>query len=490
MKGERLILTREWVVGDRVGEGGFGRVFALLGGDSEAVAKFVPKAPGADRELLFVDLADIRNIVPIIDTGEHGDHWVLVMPRAEESLRDRLERSELALDVTEVIEALTDITEALVDLEGRVVHRDIKPENILRLGGRWCLADFGISRYAEATTSSETQKFALSPPYAAPERWRHDRATSATDVYAVGIIAYEMVGGRRPFPGPLTENFRDQHLHDEPPALPSLPAALAALIEECLYKAPAARPTPANLLVRLGRVSAPPPLEGLARLQEANRAEVARRSEASRKQSAALTAAERRSSLFEAAKRSFERISSELREAISSAAPSAQTSAIEGRWSIKLNQATLSMSQAIQRSGLWGGWEPPAFDIIASAELNLRIPTDRTQWEGRSHSLWFGDVIAPDNYGWFEAAFMYSPFVQQRGRQNPFALDPGEEAAKALWSGMAEFQLAWPFTPLVVGELDDLINRWASWFAEAAEGRLGHPSSMPERSTQGSWRRN
>jgi serine/threonine-protein kinase len=52
----------------------------------------------------------------------------------------------------------------------------------------------------------------------------------------------------------------------------------------------------------------------------------------------------------------------------------------------------------------------------------------------------------------------------------------------------SEFQLAWPFTPVSVGELDGFIERWAGWFGEAAQGQLYQPSTMPERSPHGSWR--
>jgi len=105
------------------------------------------------------------------------------------------------------------------------------------------------------------------------------------------------------------------------------------------------------------------------------------------------------------------------------------------------------------------------------------------------HSLWYCDAQEEGRYQWFETAFMVSPFIPQRGRQDPFAMDPGEDSAKALWNGMAEWQVAWPFTPMSVGDLDEFVNRWAGWLADGAQGRLGHPSSMPERSPQGSWRR-
>lgn len=248
--GPAIKLMKRWSIGEQLGSGGFGKVFLATGEDgTRAAAKFVPKTPGAGREMLFVRLDDVRNIVPIVDFGEAGDAWVLVMPLAERSLQDRLDAAG-PLPVGETLAVLRDVATALSDLaalDTRVVHRDIKPANVLLLGDAWCLADFGISRYAEASTAPDTHKHAMSPPYAAPERWRAERATAAADVYAVGVMAHELLSGRRPFPGPGPEDYRDQHLHADPPRLNGAPPRLAALVEECLYKSPEARPSPANL---------------------------------------------------------------------------------------------------------------------------------------------------------------------------------------------------------------------------------------------------
>jgi hypothetical protein len=489
VEGESLRLGRTWHVGMRLGGGGFGQVYEATSGDAQAAVKFVPKAPGADRELLFVDLPNAKNIVPIIDSGEHGDYWALVMPRADLSLRQHLQYAGEPLDPWEAVAIITDVVTALVSLDGRVVHRDLKPENILRLNGDWCLADFGISRYAEATTAPDTHKFAMSPPYAAPERWRNERATPATDVYAVGVMAYEALAGRRPFDGTI-EELRESHLHAHPAALEDVPAALAALVDECLYKAPAARPTVANLGTRLAR-AAPARTPGLAQLQAANQAEARQNAEVARQESEARTDAERRADLFAAAQRSFERISDELRTAISAAAPAAEVATNRnGDWTLRLGAAQLTVHPVrAHTNGDWGGWDPPAFDVIAFAAITLSIPADRSQYEGRGAALWFGDVQTAGEFKWFETAFMVSPLVPRRGRQNPFALSPGEESAKAVWNGMAEFQVAWPFTPLVIGELDEFVDRWAGWLADAAGSRLTHPGTMPERDPGGSWRR-
>lgn len=143
MKGTKLELSSTWTVGDQLDQGSFGRVYELTGGNQPAVAKFVPKTLGADRELLFVDLEGSRNVVPIIDSGEYQHSWVLVMPRADKSLRKHIEESGDVLGLEDALTVLLDVAIALVGLDGLVVHRDLKPENVLLLNGFWCLADSG-----------------------------------------------------------------------------------------------------------------------------------------------------------------------------------------------------------------------------------------------------------------------------------------------------------------------------------------------------------
>jgi serine/threonine-protein kinase len=106
----RLKLTREWVLGNRIGGGGFGQVYAAKSAEGEtAVVKLVPKAPGAARELLFVNLDSARNVIPIIDSGETTDNWALVMPRAEKSLRQHLDKIGTPLETADAVAILQDI---------------------------------------------------------------------------------------------------------------------------------------------------------------------------------------------------------------------------------------------------------------------------------------------------------------------------------------------------------------------------------------------
>lgn len=452
--------------------------------------KLVPKTPGAERELLFVELGKARNVVPLIDSGETADSWVLVMPLAERSLAQEIAvNGPMAVDAA--LGVLRNIAVALTDIEALVVHRDLKPANILLLEGVWCLADFGISRYVDSSTASDTRKFALSPPYAAPERWRAEHAMSATDVYSLGVVAYELLTGTLPFPGPSINEFRDQHLHTPPPRITTAPARLRSVVEECLHKAPGARPTAQHLVSRLETASASPRLVGGSRLADAYEADAERAAEEGRMASRAHTEEERRASLAEASMASLRSISEELLKLVVQEAPSAraQGSPSDG-WSVSLGNARLAVSKAKRFDGRpWGSQAPPVVDVIGFASISVTFPTNRYGYGGRSHSLYYCNASQEGVYGWFETAFMVNAFMGGVDRrQAPFAMSPGREAGGALSRGIGGYQVAWPFTKLVPGEVDEFFDRWLGWFGAAAQDQLGHPSHMPERSPQDSWR--
>jgi eukaryotic-like serine/threonine-protein kinase len=478
----------EWDLLEAIGSGGFGSVYRARHGDIERALKRVPKDPGADRELLLAEVGEARNVIPVLEIGETSEEWILVMPLAESSLQGFLTAAEQPPALNEAMSILRDVATALADLDGRVVHLDLKPENLLRWNEAWCLADFGISRYAEATTAEATRKHFLSAPYAGPERWRFETATSATDVYSLGVIAYELVSGELPFRGPSREDFRQQHLHEAPAALQGVPAAFAALVEECLYKAPGTRPSPANVLARLERIVDSPASPAAMRLMEANRSEVVKQSEAVRVESVRRTEEERRSLLRSDAITSFGRISDALREMVSEAAPAAVASSGRNReWRLKLGTAELAMSGTTATgSNPWGHYSP-AFDVVSHASISISIPRYH-DYAGRSHSLWFCDAENEGQYAWYETAFMVSPMLPERGVQDPFAMDPSEDAGVAVCPVMGSRQLAWPFIRLDSDGQQEFFERWIGWFADAASGRMSHPGTMPERSGSGSYR--
>jgi serine/threonine-protein kinase len=479
----------EWRLGEQLGGGGFGQVFEASSSEVEtpAVAKLVPKAPGAERELLLADTEGVRNVVPVLDVGETDDAYVLVMERAETSLRDHM-NVHGKLSEGEAVPILTDIAKALSDLEGRVVHRDLKPANVLLLYGHWCLADFGISRYAEATTAEDTRKFAFTRAYAAPEQWRWDRVGPTTDIYALGIIAYEILAGARPFAGP---DFREQHLHEVPPTLNGVSGRLSALVGQCLNKSPASRPLASEVLRRLSAVSGPPAVAGLERLQAAHEQAVIARAESDSRESQAESDRERHERLFGDADRALGLIAHELEGALMDSAPSIIR--MGGSFAGALGDAlwTLQLGEAILRfSGVTPQNSTPAgipFEVIAYASLSLEAP-GFNGYQGRSHSLWYCDPEGENQFRWYELAFTPHVFAEIPGPVAPFALDPAQ-GAEAITTGASAIQLAMNFRRLNPGELDTFIVRWGNWLADAASGpaRWSLPS-LPEEQIVASWR--
>ena len=418
-------LEHDWTLGELLDGGGFGRVYVATSPDVDtpAVAKLVPKAPGAQRELLFVDLGGARNVVPVLDSGETESDYVLVLARAEKSLRAHL-ADRGRLNEADALVVLRDIAAALEDLDGRIVHRDLKPENVLYLNGFWCLADFGISRYVEATTADDTRKYSMTPPYAAPEQWRFERATSATDVYALGIMAYEMLAGTRPFTGP---DYREQHLHEVPATLIGVSGPLAALVDQCLHKEPGSRPSAADAARRLASMGAHGPRPGLGRLQEAHHDAVIQQAQAQSVAARAETARERHERLYEDARRSLTAVGEELQTALVEAAPSIARSTPGGElWELKLGNATLRLSQPQKVQDSQVAAQLP-FEAVAFAALTLLAPGSHG-YRGRSHSLWYCDLEEEGRYSWYEMAFMHQPLTGTVSDIAPFPQSPAEGA--------------------------------------------------------------
>ena len=229
---------------------------------------------------------------------------------------------------------------------------------------------------------------------------------------------------------------------------------------------------------------------GAELLQQANAVAVKRLAENDRLKSSNQSKDERRKQLFGDAVLSFERVADFLGDRIMSNAPSTKPSGTNRKRSWTLNDSVLSVTQP-QTVGkdVDEVRFPIAFEVVAFADITLRIKPDRHQFEGRSHSLWFCDAQEANVFRWYETSFMVNPFIPRRGRVDPFSLSPGDSSYGAVSPVIDEFQVAWPFMAVDQGGEEDFVERWIGWFAQAAQGLLAHPSRMPELDPSGSWRR-
>ncbi len=254
-------LTREWSfdVSLRIGEeGGFGDVFEGRGDDGTPVAvkrikRVMPGlATGEVRiaKVLMPRMTD--HVIPILDAGKDAEtkHQFIVMPMADESLQDRLDHDGPMVD-EDAMAVLSDVLFGLQEL-GDIVHGDLKPANVLLHDHKWKLADMGIARILDDAPADMATRMFVSEPYAAPEQWRFEEATRATDLYAFGCLAYAVLTGEPPFPGPKQRDYCVQHLSETPRVLPASPA-VRALIQMCLTKERASRPAVETALVLLRR---------------------------------------------------------------------------------------------------------------------------------------------------------------------------------------------------------------------------------------------
>jgi serine/threonine-protein kinase len=214
-----------------------------------------------EREIALAAGLQQANIVPVITAGEVGELPFYSMPFVDgESLRARLQRGRVPRD--EAISILRDVARALAYAHAQgVVHRDIKPENVLLSGGAAVVTDFGIAKALSAArtqapggTLTQIGTSLGTPGYMAPEQAAGDEVDHRADLYAWGVMAYEVLSGSHPFAGKATaQQLIAAHIAEVPPTLrraaPDVPAPLAALVMQTLEKAPAARPASANIVV-------------------------------------------------------------------------------------------------------------------------------------------------------------------------------------------------------------------------------------------------
>src|SRR6204780_5035558 len=256
----------------RLGAGGMGQVYGAEDTTLKrrvAIKRMAPQAKSteADRKRLLKEAQRASalnhpNVGCVYDVVEHGGELWVVMEFIEgETLRRRLARP---ISSEEFFSIATQCCEGLQAAhEKSIIHGDIKPENImLTAGNRVKILDFGVARRAwsaspdEATKSMETMAVSGgTPAYMAPEVLLQKPDDGRSDIFSLGLVFYEMLGGEQPFQSSSLAITVAKIVHEQPPPLKNVPAPLAGVISRALAKDPNVRyPNAAALLNDLCRV--------------------------------------------------------------------------------------------------------------------------------------------------------------------------------------------------------------------------------------------
>ena len=216
------------------------------------------------REIVLAARLQHPNIVPLLASGSAGQSLYYTMPLVDgESLRERIDR-ERPMAHTDIIRILEEVSSALAYAHGEgIIHRDIKPENVMFFHGRAVVLDFGIGKALTAAVRDEgegriTQAGVSlgTPAYIAPEQAAGDPSLDhRTDIYALGVVAYEMITGHPPFRGRTPQALMTAHARQAPDPVSTkradVPVHLANIVMKCLAKPPVERPSSAAEIVQV-----------------------------------------------------------------------------------------------------------------------------------------------------------------------------------------------------------------------------------------------
>ncbi len=196
------------------------------------------------REALSATSLTHPNIVNIYDVGEDGDiHYIVMEYVKGETLKEYIQNNS-PISPNRCITIMKQLTSAIADAHNNnIVHRDVKPQNILLdEEGKVKITDFGIAMALSATSYTQTNSVLGTVHYLSPEQARGGTATKQSDIYALGIVLFELLTGELPFSGESAVSIALKHLQSETPSiraiLPSIPQSLENVVIKATSKDP------------------------------------------------------------------------------------------------------------------------------------------------------------------------------------------------------------------------------------------------------------
>lgn len=193
-------------------------------------------------EAVAVSKLSHPNIIEIFDIGEYDSRQYIVMEYVDGKTLKQLIVERDGLYKEEVVSIMKQLTSAIAQAhKHHIIHRDIKPQNILvKSDGSVIITDFGIALAQNALHLTQKETVMGSVHYLAPELARGEKATYQSDIYALGIVFYELLSGSVPYVGESAIQIAMKHINDEMPSIrefnPSIPQSIENIIIKSTYK--------------------------------------------------------------------------------------------------------------------------------------------------------------------------------------------------------------------------------------------------------------
>lgn len=252
MKLMNTLFAKRYQVKDNLGEGGMADVYLAYDNilKREVAIKILRGSLSKDpitlmrfqREASAISKLSHPNVVDVYDVGEYEGHHYIVMEYVRGRTLKQLLSQRGALHKEEALDIMKQLTMAIQHAhEHDIIHRDVKPQNVLiKDDGTVKITDFGIALVHDTLSLTQDESILGSAHYLAPETTKGEPPTKQVDIYALGIVFYELLSGKVPFSGDNAYAIATKHLHDPMPHIrnfnPTLPQTIENVIQHACVK--------------------------------------------------------------------------------------------------------------------------------------------------------------------------------------------------------------------------------------------------------------